>query len=426
MRLGVILLLAVGLATASRASAQTVDDGFTFLAVDNHNTTRDGRPVDEGWSLVADFRLFGSIAPRSALRFVIKQGGAELGRSTCQGVQTNSNPEVSTGPATFYVRRCVDREQRILLTGDVSVEVYLLDDATDAETLLRTLAVRVLTATRVGGTGQPVAPEHYVDRNPEVLGAVLHLQNIAADTYMADATGNLPADGSDNQVTLTVNVSPAQNGVSSARGSGSNLRCTVDGTRLELPRDRIEVTQTRQRRVTHSHGTGRESEGETTNVEFAQLFLRLPLSFASSSITRTHTRMREPVRRSPELAFLEDHPGRWECQWRIERDVVRTWRWTVGADGHIVPHAEQGAGLSLGPNAFFVETVLPSAASPVDVRVERDAVLTRAFFGRGWQTDAGRALAGLVADVGEAAPPQPRPATPAPAARGRGRGRARK
>ena len=144
---------------------------------------------------------------------------------------------------------------------------------------------------------------------------------------------------------------------------------------------------------------------------------RIPSRAASSSISRIVARLPWD---------LEQHDGAWECQWRIERDVVRTWRWTVGADGHIVPHAEQGAGLSLGPNAFFVETVLPSAASPVDVRVERDAVLTRAFFGRGWQTDAGRALAGLVADVGEAALAQPGPATPAPAARGRGRGRARK
>jgi len=396
-------LTALMMALASVAQAQpVVDDAFTHFVVENHSTSRNGRPVDEGWALVASFRLFGSVAPRSALRFVLKKGNREIARTTCEGSRGQWNRNIARGPETFFVSNCIDRAQRITDTGDFTVDVVFLDDATDAETTLRTLKLRVATAERVGGTGEPIEPHHFVDHSPEVLGTVMHLQNMGAVAYHADTRSDLPIPGSNNQVVMYVPATP-NGGAQGSLGAYTNVRCTVDGQRLEMPSDRVSGMVVRHQSVQASRGRARADQGETTSYGSMMMLVALPISFDTSHLQPTHDRVQAPSRQN-DVVYLHEHPGVWECQWRMERDVLRTWRWTVGANGRVVPHPEQAAGLSLGPNAFLVETVLPAAATPYDAAVDRAAIEERAFYGLGWRSEAGRAAAARAPSFGEATP----------------------
>jgi len=118
-------------------------------------------------------------------------------------------------------------------------------------------------------------------------------------------------------------------------------------------------------------------------------------------------RYREP-RRSRRQVYIDEHPGQWQCSWLDGTTVLRTWRWTVGADGQTQAHAETTGGhLTFGPNAFLVSTQIPSGGTVYDTRLHRSSVVENAFYGWGWSTDAGRALAAAVADHGAMAPPQP-------------------
>jgi len=406
--------------------AAAVDDAFTFFTIENNQEHVDGNPVDAGWGLQADFRVFVDASPRSAFRFVVKQGERSLGEVTCEGTRSQLNPEYANGPPAFSVFRCYDRAQRIRETGDLTVEVWFVDDDTDAATLLRSHRIRVLTATRVRGNGQPDAPHHYVDRNGEVLTSILMPQHSEARPYMGDlGRDRIQGFSGFNALTILINTHPTE--AQRSIPSNSHLRCTVDGNRIQIPRDQVTGVELRTVRVTHTHTEGRRDRGEYEDVNFRQYLLTLPLTFRSASFTPTFRRFRAVEQRDADRAYLEDHPGLWECQWRLEREVLRTFRFRVGTDGRLVAHAEQGAGLSLGPNAYFVETVVPAAGGPFDSRVHRATVEQFAFLGRGFLTPEGRALSATLSDVGNASPPQPRAAAPAsPRARGRSQTPARR
>ncbi len=382
------------------------DDAFTFYEIENHETHEDGRAVDEGWELKGHFRVFGAVAPRSSFKMVIKQGRRTLGETVCEGSLVNQHNTTADGPVAFQTTNCRDRSQRVTQTGDVTVDVILVDDNTDEEHLLRTHSLKVLTATRVRGNGDPDSPHHYVDRNSEVLGSILHLQPNRGDPYFGPVGGrNLDTFDGTNVVTVTMNAHPDRDHWRVS--SQTHLRCKVNGERIEIQRDQVTGTQVRMVYVVHSHDRGRRDERE--DVGFRQYVIRLPLSFRSTMVAQTHERWYPLAeeRLDQSLTYLDQHPGSWECQWRAGRDVLRTWRWTVGDDGHVQPHPEQANGLTFGPNAYLVETEIPSDSGH-DVRLHRRSVQRGAWYGRGWSTDEGRAMAGAVPNVGEPSPPQPR------------------
>lgn len=132
--------------------------------------------------------------------------------------------------------------------------------------------------------------------------------------------------------------------------------------------------------------------------------MTLPLSFNSRIAEQTHERWQPLNRKNSKWPNIDDHPGDWECQWRQDRDVLRTFRFTVGADGRIVPHAEQSAGLELDPNIFFVETEIPAKGSIFDSRVHRNSVNRGAFLGRGFKSPEGKALVRKLPNVGQPTP----------------------
>lgn len=384
------------LLSASTASAQvpegmTVDDGFTYFDLENFSEPVNGRPVHQGWALESEFRVFGAVAPRSALRFVVKRGNQVLGENVCEVRMQHHFENAANGQRGFYVSQCKDRSQRIDADGTMTVEVHLIDDATDEVTLLRTHTIHVRTTSTVGGTGQATADVRYVDRNGELLTSVAHLQNREAASYWARGASY----SSQNVMTLSVNYhSYERRSVSQTR-----LRCTVDGERITIPRDDVTATELRTSNATHTFGAGRREDAE--HLYYRQTLLHLPIAFESSAVTPTHTRWRAADPRfDRDRVYLDAHPGRWECEWRDGQTVLRIFRWTVGADGKLAQHPEQSAGLTLGDNAFLIETAVPTPPSDLDTRAHRDSVVRNAFYGLGWRSEEGRANAARAPNIG--------------------------
>src|SRR5690606_21941944 len=110
-----------------------------------------GKPRDEGWTLKADYRVFGASSNRSAFKFVVKKGKKKVGETVCEVSLDNQDPKFAKGPKAFYVVGCRDRDQRIRETGPLTVEAYFIDDDTDTETLLGTHDLVVRSVKRVRG-----------------------------------------------------------------------------------------------------------------------------------------------------------------------------------------------------------------------------------------------------------------------------------
>ncbi|NOY93828.1 MAG: hypothetical protein GXP55_21815 [Deltaproteobacteria bacterium] len=408
MKYGVaILLTSLGLCALPRTShaqvpeGMTFDDGYTFYEIEDHQDFVNGHPVDVGWALKGQFRVFGRTASESSFKMVIKKGRRTLGETTCDVSRRDWVAEVSSGPAQFFTNDCLDNSQRIRESGNLDVLVYYIDDDTDAEHLLRTYHIRVVEVSRVRGNGEPDAPHHYVDRNGEELTSILHLQHNRAPAYFDSVNGrSLSKFDGKNVVTLLVNLTPDEaHGSVSLQGS---MRCSVNGERVQIADSQIHGDELRHVYEVQTHGQGRRDEREL--VIFRQFVLRLPLSFHDPIVTQTHERWHPLEHYDESLTYIDEHPGQWECQWRENRVVLRTFRWTVTEDGHVAPHAEQGAGFGLGANAYLVETVIPNGGSGYETRVERAALERRPFYGLGWHTDEGRALAHAAPNVGTPAP----------------------
>ncbi len=88
---------------------------------------------------------------------------------------------------------------------------------------------------------------------------------------------------------------------------------------------------------------------------------------------------------------LIDHPGQWVLKIRSGGVLIRELRFQVGADGFIVPHAEQDASkpgfMNLGPMRAFCESTFGNP-DDWDVAFDPAAVKTGVLFGRPWISDA--------------------------------------
>lgn len=378
-----------------------VDQSFVFFTVDNNRSSVNGKPRDDGWTLKADYRMFSRGTKRDSFRFVVKKGNRKLGETVCEVGAENQVDKFASGPPALYVVGCYDRNQRIKQTGALTVEVYFMDDATDRETLIGTHDLLVRSVKRVRGTGEPDAPHHYVDRHSEVLSAYMVLQHNRADHPYGRLGPSFRASSGRNGVVLLVNTA-TDDVRRSNDGASSRLRCSVNGERIAIDDDQITGSETRKVYAVQTWGRGTQDQRDV--IQFRQYALNLPLSFSSAVPEQTHDNWHPLGEKHDRWPHLEDHPGQWECEWRLGRDIVRIIRFTVSADGRIVPHPEQQAGLELGPNIFFVETEIPAKGSVWDVRVQRQGVDKNAFLGRGFRSAEGKALVRKLPNVGRALP----------------------
>ncbi len=184
----------------------------------------------------------------------------------------------------------------------------------------------------------------------------------------------------------------------------SALRCTVDGKR---------VTD-----LETSYGSGHAIEGYDWRDPKQNARVPQVRSFGGE-LQQLKWGPRDPDHIDyPGVApwvYLGDHPGRWSCDLRADGKAVRTFQFTVGADGRVAPHAEQAAGLALPSGTVMIDALVPDSAP--DPYIDPAASRAGGFWGQPWRDAAtGPRLAPKRSRPGfEAAPPKGagKPAKPA-------------
>ena len=400
-----LALLAPGAALA-QAPGLSVDEGYSFYDLENHEQSVDGTPKTF-WSLKGSLRVSGVTADRSVLRMVIKKGASVLGDVRCETRSRYNRVDLRTTPHLF-ADNCQDRKQRFAENGEHVVEWHLINGDTDADSLLATHKIMVRTAPNTDvGSMKPWYPHHFIDRHGELLSTVLFHRQAGWDDYLPFPASR-PGSSS---VDITLSASPEWAAAQVTRSTF--LRCSVDGNRVDLktPYDfgnlrgnRTDEVRVHEGPATYAMSVLPNPAGNNPRVVqdhfvFRRYYLRLPLSFGAARSENTATPM-------------GNHPGRWECEWRNDEGrTLRVFRWTVGPDGRAQPHAEQlQGGLSLAPDAVAIETTIPPG-NPLDFRIDSAAIAARAWNGRGLRSDAGRALTRGISTLGVAIP-LPQPAAP--------------
>ena len=365
-------------AATPAAPALRLDDGFTWFQVTSVDETQNDRRVDLGYTVSASLRVFGNAPRQSAFVLIFKQGGRDLGRMRC----TAEAPGFERDPtfAYLYATECTDRTVRLRAIGDVTVEIRWVDGATDAETVLATRSMSIQRVAQVqGGTPPRAIPDnYYVSQHGRILDSILSWAGFTAtDTYpkpylSESFTGNL--------VGMTMEYSTLESATSRVLGDLS-VRCQVNGTPFQpeesLPPYPVPVQTWSMLRAYIGPG----STGGTSTEEINYRYVTVQMPFRSNE--------------------LRANPGRWTCDLRSQGRNVRRWAWTVAANGLPAPHAEQTAGLYLGPRAILAETTVP-ADTPLDLRTSPAEVLRGGFSGRPWVSELARTQAAAVPAVGEA------------------------
>ncbi|MEO8434682.1 MAG: hypothetical protein ABI596_07285 [Pyrinomonadaceae bacterium] len=394
--------------TTSNGSSQAIapanviiDDGYTFFRLRGKKDYVDGKPIDQGWSLLSQLRLVGPMMPRrSSFKIVVSKAGAPLATTRCEG----SIPVVPTNeaqppflPMTGY---CYDDKQPVKGEGKFGVAVYFVNGDDDSERLVRNYEIEVHKVDRVRGTvtaPQADVPNYYVSRHSEVLSSILYLRSASAAPYVVDTR---PDTFGENRVEIVYNTSTTDEG-QGIGGQDSFMRCSVDGQRIELKNDRVRNQRPTSRdyqeihtdRLAAEFKRGSEYKDE---INFRQYYVVLPLTWGRQGVYQNFTK-------------LEEHPGHWECTYREGVNVVRTWRWTVRPDGSVAPHPEESsAGLTLFPGGHLVETEIPAGGSFIDKRIFPDAVRAGFLYGHRWQSAEGKAMAARLPAKGK---PWPVPST---------------
>jgi hypothetical protein len=291
--------------------------------------------------------------------------------------------------------------------GEFTIEWTIIDGDTDAATPLARHAILIRSAPNFDPGSNPPRPWYpslYVDRHGELLSTVLwHHPNRALEGRQGFTRylSNVRANQAGASLDVMFNASPEWGANNNTRGA--NLRCTKNGERVDLRTayDRGNTRGTRTDEVqlsdaesSYAQSTVPNPAGDNPRVIqehylFRRYYAALPLTFGPENDQR------------PDATPVTE--GQWECEIRNDQGVsLRTFRFTVGADARVASHAEQGAGLSLAPDAVLIETVIPED-NAIDFRTDPSA-LSRAFSGRGFRTDATRAWQRGVRQIGVAAP----------------------
>ncbi len=181
------------------------------------------------------------------------------------------------------------------------------------------------------------------------------------------------------------------------------LRCEVGGARVPIPSAQVSASADNVEIATHTHGQG--TREETIVANYRWLHFVLPLEWGDDRLGNR--------------GVLEDHPGRWSCVIRHSGEPMRSFEFTVNADGSIAPHAEEAAGFTLGFGAHLVDMRVPNTQT-YETRVD-PATVRRLGIGYGHllETEAGRANIEALPTLGDATLPQPRAARGSRARRGR-------
>jgi len=385
------------------ASGDYVDDGFTwFNSIETSQRAANPALTDyTGWTLKPSIRLMGVYPNRSGFKFAVSKAGKPIGTTRCEAksynIPRNENPQELS---YIYVDGCYNKEQLTTKeTGKFDVEVFFIDGATNAERSIRKYKIDVVQVDRVNGAigkaAKPASPRYVVSRHAEVPVGILYLRPGGANDYFH----NNAERSQSNQVEVYFNMSPTKQGWGVPYAA---LRCSVNGTRVKLreagSQTDIVSTDTDQGRQSYEIYSDRlaapySAGGPQYEDDFGFRIYRatLPLTYGTAQA-------------SPNRTNLKEYPGNWECSISNNGDVLRTWRWTVGADGMPVKHAEQNGNVNLFSNAYVVETEIPAGGTILDKRLIPVSLAEGFFFGQKWTSPEGKAMAAKVPTKGSLIP----------------------
>jgi hypothetical protein len=377
-----------------------IDDGFTFFDAEplQEYSAAARRQVGIGWHLRSHLRMFGTVPNRSGFSLVVAKGGRELTRIRCEGVAYRKGedpvPENRRVPEDDYLltnfQGCEDKRKIIRETGKLEVRVFFFDGDTDQEKLLRTYKIDVHEATRVRGLATaPVedVPHYYVQRHAETAASILFLRPRGYPNYYRIRGESDYV----SEVEIYFNISMKRQ---VDRLKDGNLRCSVDGNPLKFTgqspySDGVDVWSPRWETAIYTDRIAPEYKKANEymdEVSFNQYRLRLPLYLKGDA--------------GANRLGLSDRKGKWSCDFKINGETIRTFRWTIGTDGNPVPHAEQSSGnINLNYNGYLIETEVPAGGSEFDHRLlplPNDGF----FYGIPWQSAEGKAMAAKIPTKG--------------------------
>ena len=372
-----------------------VDDGFTwFESVSTEVLNEKQMGVPTGWALKSAIRLMGVYPKRSAFKFVVSKAGKALLTNRCESSSYNIPANNPADVSFIFTDTCFDKTAATKETGKFDVEAFVINGDTNAETSIRKYKIEVFKVDRVNGqigkTAAPDSPRYVISRHAESPVSFLYLRPAYTRNYtlIGDTT-------TINQVEIHFSVSPYSD-VNSMQGT---LRCSVDGKLLQFPGEglRVDLAVTNaERRAEEIYSDRLAAKYQTgpqykDNFGFEQLRVTLPLSYGGDRADKTRIN-------------LSDYPGKWECSLRAEGETLRTWRWTIGADGKPFKHAEQNGNINLFPNAYLINTEIPAGGTSLDKRLVPTSLTDGFFYGQPWTSAEGKAMAGKAPTKGSPAP----------------------
>jgi hypothetical protein len=380
-----------------------IDDGFSwFQSLETNDLDAKQLRVPTGWTLKSSMRLMGVYPKRSAVKFVVSQGGKMIGTTRCEASAYNMPPNQNVIDVSYIaVDGCHNKaEMTTKETGKFDVEVFLIDGATNAERSVRKYKIEVIQINRVnsqiGKLSKPDAPRYVVLRHAETPASVLFLRPAGTYDYFNQQDGRSQG----NRVEIYYSISPTKEGWGGLPLSA--LRCSVNGTRIKLREagsqtDIVSSLDYSSRRsyeiytdrLVAPYSTG----GPAYEDDFGFRVYRatLPLTYGSG-------------RADPSRLNMKEHPGNWECNISQNGDVLRTWRWTIGSDGMPVKHAEQNGNVNLFSNAYLVHTEIQAGGTNYDKRLAPTSANEGFFYGQKWTSMEGKAMAGKVPVKGSLLP----------------------
>ncbi len=412
-----ILIFAVVSANSlSNSNRQMViDDGYTFFIAETLSKNNVGvrRNKNNGWYLSSSLRMLGTFHKRSAFKIIVKKNGRELMNSRCRGKVLTKNtdtylnsPNAKRGKDLNYDDsmssfQCYGDKKEIKAVGKMSVEIYFIEGGTDTEKLVRTYKIDVHKATRVSGPAskpQLTEPHYYIQRHAEAAIAFIHVDgNYTPSTsrYSSYFLSGSAGGGVSGNGRLSVYMSHSPGRKKGYRGEVF-MRCSVNGQRINLSGDEVSIGEVKtsgfsERAFYTDRIVPKYKRGSTyqDKVEFTIKKVTLPL-FEGKLPSRYRTTG----------TLIGKHPGKWECAIKRGSVTLRIFRWEVGSNGKIIPHAEQQNGnINLLYKTYLIDVEIPTTQNSLDYRL-MPMPNAGLFYGIPWTTAEGKAMAARVPKKG--------------------------
>lgn len=331
-------LLSPAPAQAAAAPARILDESSWSLTLsDAHH---------DGYGFSFQGYVEGFTGPTDAVRVEWSQKGKKLASTRCT-LEDSRTPNVGWA-------NCQYSGPKITALGDLTVKVFYVDDQSETETLMRTFVVPVRA---------------FRGSNPGDINYGILADDLLAPGYAYHQT--LSSKGDVQMLQLSFWSS------GDLTGAGRVVRCTVDGKRLSDFLGATVVSDGPAIGVMNNRNDKKWEEWRWKRNELRIYGLHWGTRAEVEKATGDKVDDKTSV-------AAGDHPGAWSCDLRVEGQVQRTFRFTIGADGKVAPHPASAApgALPLMSSVQMIDVILPKQA--VDQRVRPEAIRASHSFGVAW------------------------------------------